>query len=133
MTASDGETTALSSMKSPRCEIFFLADGSFSEIGLLRDLQNLAHLGHRNVHALGDLFAGRFAAELLPQAGGWCAPVLLIVSIMCTRNTNRARLVGDGARDGLPDPPCRIRRKLVTAAPFELCPPPSSGRCCPFQ
>ncbi|MNU71706.1 hypothetical protein D3C71_611410 [compost metagenome] len=36
------------------------------------------------------------------------------------RNTDRARLVGDGAGDRLPDPPCRIGRELVTAAIFEF-------------
>ncbi len=36
------------------------------------------------------------------------------------RNADGAGLIGDGAGDGLADPPRRIRRKLVTAAPLEL-------------
>src|ERR1044071_1100246 len=36
--------------------IFFFADGRLQRDGLLRDLEHLAHLGHRDVHTLGDLF-----------------------------------------------------------------------------
>ena len=36
------------------------------------------------------------------------------------RNTDRAGLVSDGARDGLADPPGRIGREFVAAAIFEL-------------
>jgi hypothetical protein len=44
----------------------------------------------------------------------------LIVSIMCTGNADRARLIRDRARDRLTDPPRRIGRELVAAAVFEL-------------
>ena len=37
--------------------IFFFANWRFEGDWLLRDLQNLAHFRHRNVHALGDFFA----------------------------------------------------------------------------
>src|SRR6185295_14773169 len=47
--------------------VFFLADGSFERDRLLRDLQNLSHLGHGDVHLAGDLFGAGFAAELLYQ------------------------------------------------------------------
>ena len=36
------------------------------------------------------------------------------------RDADRARLVGDRARDGLADPPRRVGRELVAAAVFEL-------------
>ncbi len=36
------------------------------------------------------------------------------------RDADGARLVGDRASDGLPDPPRRICRKLISAAPLEL-------------
>ena len=39
---------------------------------------------------------------------------------MCTGNADRARLIGDRARDRLPDPPRRVGRELVAAAVFEL-------------
>ena len=36
------------------------------------------------------------------------------------RNTDRARLISDRARDRLTDPPCRIGRELITATVLEL-------------
>src|SRR5437763_1447518 len=36
------------------------------------------------------------------------------------RHADRARLVGERARDGLADPPGRVRRELVAATPVEL-------------
>ena len=36
------------------------------------------------------------------------------------RDADRARLVGDRARDGLADPPGRVRRELVAAPVVEL-------------
>jgi len=39
---------------------------------------------------------------------------------MCTGIRIGARLIGNGARDGLADPPGAIGRKLVAAAPLEL-------------
>src|SRR5580698_3472684 len=45
--------------------IFLFADWSFEGDRLLRDLENFSHFRDRNIHALGDLFAGRFAAQFL--------------------------------------------------------------------
>ena len=45
---------------------------------------------------------------------------LLIVSIMCTGMRDGARLVGNGSGNGLANPPRRVGRKLVAAAPLEL-------------
>ena len=45
---------------------------------------------------------------------------LLIVSIMCTGNANRSRLIRNGARDRLPNPPGRVRRELVAPPVLEL-------------
>src|SRR5258707_2635743 len=99
--------------------IFFLTNRSFQRNRLLRDLQNLAHLGHRNVHALGDFFAGRLTAQFLHQLAAG-AHQLVNRFDHVHRNTNGARLVGNRAGDGLSNPPRRIRRKLVSAAPLEL-------------
>ena len=52
--------------------IFLFANRRFERDGLLRDLEHLAHLGHGNIHAAGNLFARGLAAQLLHQAGGWC-------------------------------------------------------------
>src|SRR5882724_7840286 len=99
--------------------IFFLADWSFQRNRLLRDLQNLAHLGYRNVHALGDLFAGRFAAKFLHKLAAGAHQFVDRLDHV-HRNSDGARLVGNRASDGLANPPRRIRRKLVSAAPLEL-------------
>src|SRR5216683_2720434 len=99
--------------------VFFFADRRFERNRLLRDLQNLAHFGHRNVHALGDFLAGRRAIQFLHELAAG-AHQLVDRFDHVHRNTNRARLIGDRARDGLPDPPRCIRRKLVPAAPLEL-------------
>jgi hypothetical protein len=83
ITASEGETTALSSMKSPRCESSSSPIGVSRRDRLLRDLQNFAHFGDGNIHALGDFFGRGLAAKFLHQLR-LVRPSLLIVSIMCT-------------------------------------------------
>src|SRR5258707_1140797 len=47
--------------------ILFLANRRLKRNRRLRNLQNLTHLGHPNVHALGDFFAGRFPSQFLHQ------------------------------------------------------------------
>jgi hypothetical protein len=99
--------------------IFLFPDRRLQRNRLLRNLQDLAHLGHRNVHALGDLFTGRLATELLHQLAA--RPHQLIDRLdHVHRDADGARLIGNRAGDGLADPPSRVGRKLVAAAPFEL-------------
>src|SRR5215510_11741794 len=50
-----------------KMRIFLLANRRLERDRLLRDLQHLADLADRNVHALGDLFRRRLAAELLHE------------------------------------------------------------------
>ena len=38
-----------------------------------------------------------------------------MVSIMCTGHANGPGMVSDRASDGLPDPPCGVRRELVAS------------------
>src|SRR5664280_1665544 len=99
--------------------IFFFADGRLQRNRLLSDLEHLAHLGHRNVHALGDLFRGRLAAQLLHQLPR-SANQLVNGLDHVHRNADGARLIGDCAGDGLANPPRRIGRELIAAAVFEL-------------
>src|ERR1051326_2122949 len=99
--------------------IFLFADWRLQRNWLLRDLQHLADLRHRDVHPLGDLFRRRFAAHLLHQLARG-ADQLVDGLDHVDRNANRARLVGDRARDRLPDPPRGVGRELVAAAVFEL-------------
>src|ERR1700686_3367510 len=88
--------------------IFLFADGRFERDGLLRDFQNLTHLRHGYVHALGDFFGGGLAAEFLDElaAGG---DQLVDRLDHVHRNADGAGLIGDGAGDGLADPPGRVR------------------------
>src|SRR5213592_3206722 len=66
ITASAGETT-WRSYEVAKMRIFLFADWRLQRDWLLRDLEDLADLRYRNVHALGDLFRGRFASKLLHQ------------------------------------------------------------------
>src|ERR1700678_2114775 len=99
--------------------ILFLADRSLQRNGFLRDFQNLADFRDRNIHALGDFFRRRFAPQFLHQLA-LRAHQLVDRFDHVHWNTNRAGLIGDRAGDGLPDPPRRVSRKLISAAPFEF-------------
>ena len=85
----------------------------------MRDLQNFAHLGHRNVHALGNLFAGRLATELLDELAAGADELVNRLDHV-HGDANGARLVGDSAGNGLADPPGRVGGELVAAAPLEF-------------
>ena len=99
--------------------ILFLADGGLQGDRLLRDLQDLAHLVHRQVDLLGDLFRSRLAPVLLHQVAR--GPDQLVDRLdHVDRDADRARLVRDGARDGLPDPPGGVRAEFVAALVLEL-------------
>src|SRR6185503_9291385 len=102
-----------------KMRIFLFTDGRFKRDGLLRDLEDLADLGDRDVHALGDLFRGRLAPELLYQRARG-ANQLVDGLDHVHRDADGARLVGNRARDRLPDPPRGVGRELVAAAVLEL-------------
>src|SRR5947208_7137170 len=99
--------------------IFLFADRRFEGDRLLRDLQDLADLRHRDVHPLGNLFGRRLAAQFLherPRRADQFVDRLDHVD----RDTNGSRLVRDRAGDRLADPPGRVGRELVAAAVLEL-------------
>src|SRR5713101_5132104 len=99
--------------------VLLLADRRLQRDGLLRDLQHLAHLVHGDVHLRRDLLRGGLAAELLDELAR--GPDELVDRLDHVHgDADRAGLVGDGARDRLPDPPGRVRRELVAAAVLEL-------------
>src|SRR5581483_4203924 len=99
--------------------ILFLADRRLQRDRLLGDLEDLADLRHRDVHALGDLFRGRFAAQLLHQLTGG-ANELVDGLDHVDRDTNGACLVRNGASNGLADPPRGVGRELVPATVFKF-------------
>src|SRR5262249_34006242 len=99
--------------------VFLLADRRLQRDRLLGDLQHFADLVDRNVHLGGDLFRRRLATKLLHQLPRRADQLVDRVD-QVHRNADRAGLVGDGARDRLANPPCRVRRELVAAAVLEL-------------
>src|SRR4029453_19418256 len=103
----------------PQMRVFLLADRGLERDGLLRDLQDLAHLADRDVHPLRDLLRGGLAAQLLHQRARG-ADELVDGLDHVHRDADGARLVGDGAGDGLADPPGRVGRELVPALVLEL-------------
>ncbi len=73
----------------------------------------------RRLHRHRQLFGRRLALELLQQLA--LDAVQLVDRLdHVDGHADRARLVGDAARDRLADPPRRVRRELVAAAPVVL-------------
>src|SRR5579862_1405251 len=103
----------------PEMRIFLLTDRSLKRDRLLCDLQHLANFRDRNIHSLSDFFAGWFAAKFLHQLTRG-ANQLVNGFDHVHRNADRARLIGDGASNRLPNPPRGVGRKFVAAAVFEL-------------
>src|SRR5208283_1355648 len=99
--------------------VFLFANRRFEGDRLLRDLQYFADFRHRNVHALGDFFAGRLAPQLLHQLPRG-ADQLVDRLDHVHRDADRTRLVSNGTGNRLPNPPRGIRGELVATAVFEL-------------
>ena len=99
--------------------VFFLADGRLQADRLFGDLQDLAHLVLGVVHLVGDFLGCGLATELLNE-GALGADEFVDGFDHVHRNTDGAGLIGDGARDGLTNPPGGVGRELVAAAVFEL-------------
>jgi hypothetical protein len=99
--------------------VLLLADGGLEGDGLLGDLQDLADLVEGQLHLLGDLLGRRLAAELLHEVARG-ADELVDRLDHVHRDADGARLIGDGAGDGLTDPPRRVGAELVPAAVLEL-------------
>src|SRR5580704_3488676 len=102
-----------------KMRIFFFADRRLERNRFLRDLKHLADLRDRDIHAPGNFFRGRLAAKLLHQLTR-SADELVDRLDHVHRDTDRAGLGGNGARDGLTNPPGSIGREFVTATVFEF-------------
>ena len=110
--------------------VLLLADGGFERDGLLRDFQYLADALRRDLHALGDLVRRGFAPVLLYEAAA-DAHQLVDGLDHVDGDADRARLIGDGAGDGLPYPPGGVGGELVALPVVELLDRADSGRCSP--
>src|SRR3954454_18806161 len=99
--------------------VVLFADRCLQRHRLLRQLLDLAHPLRRELHLDADLFRRRFAAQVLQQLT-LDAHELVDGLDHVHRDADRARLVSDGARDRLPDPPRRVGRELVALGVVEL-------------
>ena len=90
-----------------KMRIFIVADRRLHRDRFFGNLEHLANLIFRHLHAHGEFFRRRLASHFLQH--------LARDAVQFTdrfdhvhRDANGARLVGDRARDGLADPPSRI-------------------------
>src|SRR5688572_1653077 len=99
--------------------IFLFTDRRFERDRLLCDLQDLSHLGNRDLHPLCDLFARRFAAEFLNKQPRRADQFVDRFDHM-HRDTDRPGLVRNSTRDRLTNPPRGVCREFVPASPLEF-------------
>jgi hypothetical protein len=78
-----------------------------------------------NIHPLCDFFARRLPVRVPARVARDGSDQFVDRFDHVHRNTNRAGLICNGARDRLPNPPCGVGRKLISAAVFETYRPPS--------
>src|SRR3954470_4350415 len=95
------------------------ADGLVQRDRGLRGAERLVDVLERKAGRLRELFLGRLAAELDLEPARRAAELLLALDDV-DGNTDRARVVRDGALHRLGDPPGRVRGDLVAAPPVEL-------------
>ena len=120
MTASDGADHVAVLDEVPQMRVLLLADRRLQRDRLLGDLQDLAHLADRDVHPLrrSPPSVGSRPSSCTRRARG--ADQLVDGLDHVHRDADGAGLVGDGAGDGLADPPRGVGRELVAALVLEL-------------
>ena len=106
-------------MKSPEFGVFLVADGGLQGGGALRDLAHLLHFLRFDAQLAGQFFVVGLFARLL-QEFPLGAHHLVDLLDHVHRDADVAVLVGDGAGDGLPDPPGGVGGELVALAIVEL-------------
>ena len=99
--------------------ILFLADGGLERHGLLRDLLDLADAVGAHIHLGTDLLGGRVTTQVLEELA-LHADELVDGLDHVHGNTDGTGLVGDGARNGLTDPPRGVRGELEALLVVEL-------------
>jgi len=95
------------------------ADGRLERHRLLADLQSLFHARHRHLELHRDLLWRGFPAVLLEQGAPHAGHAVHALDHV-HGDADRARLVGQRARDRLADPPGGVGGELEAAAPVEL-------------
>src|SRR5262252_5124563 len=99
--------------------ILLVADRGFQRQRLLGDLEHLAHLLERHAELLGKLLGRGLAADLVEHLARGAHDLVDGLDHV-HGDADGARLVGDRARDRLPDPPRGIGRELVAATILEF-------------
>ena len=99
--------------------VLLLTDRRFEGNRLLRNFQDLFDLALLNVQLVRDLLRRRLTAQLLHH-GVRRAQHTVDRLDHVHRNADRTRLVGDGAGDGLPDPPGRIGGEFIALCIVEF-------------
>ena len=99
--------------------VLVLADRGLERDRLLGDLLDLAHPLGGDLELLGDLRDAGLAAEVLEELALHAREAVDRLDHV-DGHADGARLVGDGPRDGLADPPGGVGRELVALAVVEL-------------
>ena len=99
--------------------VFVVANGCLHGDRFFGDFQYLADFVLGHFHSFAEFFRRGFAAHFLQHLPGDTIEFVDGFNHM-HRNTDGARLVGDGSGDGLTDPPGGIGREFVAAAVFKL-------------
>src|SRR5438128_7419563 len=98
---------------------FALAYRRLERDWLLRHFQDRANTIHWQEHFFGYFVGRRFSPIFLHQLFLYTHELVNRLNHM-DGNSNRARLVGDGAGDGLANPPRRVSGKFVAPPVFEF-------------
>src|SRR5205807_6265100 len=99
-------------------ELGVLTDRRLERQRLTRRLENEPHLLRRYTCSLSDLFRRGFASHLVDEAAVHPRdPVERLDHV--DGNPDRTRVIGDRPRNGLADPPRRVRRELEAATVLE--------------
>ena len=119
MASSNGDSAVSSSTKSPSSESSSSPIGFSSDTGscAIRRMSFTSRAVHWSSRAISSGVGSR--PNSCTSWRSTCT-TLLSFSTMWTGDADRARLVGDRARDRLADPPGRVRRELVAAPVVEL-------------
>src|SRR6185437_11476193 len=96
--------------------IFLFTDRRLEGYGCLRDLASLADFLNGHVQPLGQFLRSGLAAKLLHELASTLGNLIDDLDHV-NGHTDGARLVGDGARDGLANPPGGVGGELVTSSP----------------
>jgi hypothetical protein len=96
-----------------------VADGGLEGDGLLGHLEDGADAFDGELEFVGEFVGGGFAAEVLDEAF-LDAHQFVDGLDHVDRDADGAGLIGDGACDGLADPPCGVGGEFVAAAVFEF-------------